>query len=229
MAAKQIIFSEDARRKLKNGMTVVANAVSATLGPKGRNVVLEKKFGYMASLKGTDVTGEGSIFDERILLPRLKHAVHQGDVQIHGAVDRQRAGHSSDQSRHRFGRHGARPDVHGAGVHRGPGAGLRRPRRRGRRRRAPGCATTRCPGSGRCRCGRSRARAAARRRAPWRGTGRRGGTDRTRARERRQATRLAPRRRLPVSVRRTSPRSAGARRRGYWPIWCSSSAGWRAW
>ena len=34
MAAKQIVFSEEARRKLKNGMTVVANAVSATLGPK---------------------------------------------------------------------------------------------------------------------------------------------------------------------------------------------------
>ena len=45
MAAKQIIFSEDARRKLKNGMTVVANAVSATLGPKGRNVAIDRKFG----------------------------------------------------------------------------------------------------------------------------------------------------------------------------------------
>jgi chaperonin GroEL len=45
MAAKQIIFSEDARRKLKNGMTVVANAVSATLGPKGRNVAVDRKFG----------------------------------------------------------------------------------------------------------------------------------------------------------------------------------------
>ncbi len=45
MAAKQIVFSEDARRKLKNGMTVVANAVSATLGPKGRNVAIDRKFG----------------------------------------------------------------------------------------------------------------------------------------------------------------------------------------
>ncbi len=33
MAAKQLVFSEEARRKLKNGMNVVANAVSATLGP----------------------------------------------------------------------------------------------------------------------------------------------------------------------------------------------------
>jgi chaperonin GroEL len=43
--AKQLVFSEEARRKLKNGMTVVANAVSATLGPKGRNVAVDRKFG----------------------------------------------------------------------------------------------------------------------------------------------------------------------------------------
>src|SRR5919198_2018815 len=45
MAAKQLVFSEDARRKLKNGMNTVANAVSATLGPKGRNVAVDRKFG----------------------------------------------------------------------------------------------------------------------------------------------------------------------------------------
>jgi chaperonin GroEL len=45
MAAKQLVFSEEARRKLKNGMNVVANAVSATLGPKGRNVAVDRKFG----------------------------------------------------------------------------------------------------------------------------------------------------------------------------------------
>lgn len=45
MAAKQLVFSEDARRKLKHGMNIVANAVSATLGPKGRNVAVDRKFG----------------------------------------------------------------------------------------------------------------------------------------------------------------------------------------
>ena len=45
MTAKQLVFSEDARRKLKNGMNTVANAVSATLGPKGRNVAVDRKFG----------------------------------------------------------------------------------------------------------------------------------------------------------------------------------------
>jgi chaperonin GroEL len=45
MAAKQLVFSEDARRKLRNGINVVANSVSATLGPKGRNVAIDRKFG----------------------------------------------------------------------------------------------------------------------------------------------------------------------------------------
>ena len=45
MAAKQLVFSEEARRKLKNGMNVVANSVGATLGPKGRNVAVDRKFG----------------------------------------------------------------------------------------------------------------------------------------------------------------------------------------
>jgi chaperonin GroEL len=45
MAAKQIVFSEDARRRLKNGIDILANAVATTLGPKGRNVALDRKFG----------------------------------------------------------------------------------------------------------------------------------------------------------------------------------------
>ncbi len=45
MAAKQLVFSEDARRRLKNGIDVLANAVATTLGPKGRNVALDRKFG----------------------------------------------------------------------------------------------------------------------------------------------------------------------------------------
>jgi len=45
MAAKQLVFSEEARRKLKNGMNVLANAVGSTLGPKGRNVSIDRKFG----------------------------------------------------------------------------------------------------------------------------------------------------------------------------------------
>ena len=43
--AKQIIFGEDARKKLQAGIDQLANTVKVTLGPKGRNVVLDKKFG----------------------------------------------------------------------------------------------------------------------------------------------------------------------------------------
>ena len=43
--AKQIVFSEDARKALQSGIDQLANAVKVTLGPKGRNVVLDKKFG----------------------------------------------------------------------------------------------------------------------------------------------------------------------------------------
>ena len=45
MAAKQLVFSEDARRRLQQGIDTVARAVGTTLGPKGRNVALDRKFG----------------------------------------------------------------------------------------------------------------------------------------------------------------------------------------
>ena len=50
MAAKEVRFSDDARTRLVRGVNLLANAVKATLGPKGRNAVLEKSFG--ASGKG---------------------------------------------------------------------------------------------------------------------------------------------------------------------------------
>ena len=43
--AKQLIFTEEARRKLKSGVDILAAAVATTLGPKGRNVALDKKYG----------------------------------------------------------------------------------------------------------------------------------------------------------------------------------------
>ena len=45
MAAKQIVFSEEARRRLQVGMDTLAKAVITTLGPKGRNVALDRSFG----------------------------------------------------------------------------------------------------------------------------------------------------------------------------------------
>src|SRR6476646_3493139 len=43
--AKQILFNEEARRALKRGVDSVADAVKTTLGPRGRNVAIDKKFG----------------------------------------------------------------------------------------------------------------------------------------------------------------------------------------
>jgi chaperonin GroEL len=45
MTAKQLAFAEDARRRLKDGVDILASAVATTLGPKGRNVALDRKFG----------------------------------------------------------------------------------------------------------------------------------------------------------------------------------------
>src|SRR5437667_7096723 len=45
MSAKQLVFDENARHSLLKGIEKLSRAVTATLGPKGRNVVLDKKFG----------------------------------------------------------------------------------------------------------------------------------------------------------------------------------------
>jgi Chaperonin GroEL (HSP60 family) len=45
MPAKQVAFAEHAREKMLRGVNVLADAVKVTLGPKGRNVVLDKSFG----------------------------------------------------------------------------------------------------------------------------------------------------------------------------------------
>src|SRR3954462_2596855 len=45
MSAKQLVFREDARKALKRGVDQLADAVKTTLGPKGRNVALDKKYG----------------------------------------------------------------------------------------------------------------------------------------------------------------------------------------
>lgn len=65
MAAKQIRFSEDARQRMFHGVNVLANAVKVTLGPKGRNVVLEKSFGAPTVTKdGVSVAKEIELKDK---------------------------------------------------------------------------------------------------------------------------------------------------------------------
>ncbi len=64
MAAKDLIFDVDARAKLKNGVDALAEAVKVTLGPKGRNVVIDKKFGSPTVTKdGVTVAKEVELSD----------------------------------------------------------------------------------------------------------------------------------------------------------------------
>ncbi len=63
MSAKEIVFKEDARRRMLRGVTILAKSVKVTLGPKGRNVMLEKSFG------GPKVTKDGVSVAKEIELP----------------------------------------------------------------------------------------------------------------------------------------------------------------
>ncbi len=65
MAAKEVRFSDDARQRMFKGVNVLANAVKATLGPKGRNAVLEKSFGAPTVTKdGVSVAKEIELKDK---------------------------------------------------------------------------------------------------------------------------------------------------------------------
>jgi chaperonin GroEL len=64
MPAKQLLFDEEARRRLKDGVDALADAVRVTLGPRGRNVILEKKFGPPAIVDdGVSVAKEIELVD----------------------------------------------------------------------------------------------------------------------------------------------------------------------
>ncbi|MCS6964178.1 MAG: chaperonin GroEL [Thermoflexus sp.] len=63
MAPKQLVFGEEARRRLKRGIDILANAVGTTLGPKGRNVALDKKWG------APSITHDGVTVAKEIELP----------------------------------------------------------------------------------------------------------------------------------------------------------------
>src|SRR5207248_1412908 len=73
MAAKLITFDEEARRALERGMDQLANAVRITLGPKGRNVVLEKKWG------APTITNDGVSIAKEI---ELVAGITAGDSEI---------------------------------------------------------------------------------------------------------------------------------------------------
>ena len=65
MAAKDVRFSVDARERMLRGVDTLANAVRVTLGPKGRNVVIEKSFGAPRTTKdGVTVAKEIELEDK---------------------------------------------------------------------------------------------------------------------------------------------------------------------
>jgi chaperonin GroEL len=90
MAAKEVRFGDDARQRLFAGVNIVANAVKVTLGPKGRNVVLDKSFGAPTVTKdGVSVAKEIELEDkfENMGAQMLKEvASHTSDVAGDGTT-----------------------------------------------------------------------------------------------------------------------------------------------
>ena len=68
MAAKEVVFGDVARQKMVEGVNILANAVKVTLGPKGRNVILERSFGSPTVTKdGVSVAKEIELKDNHRL------------------------------------------------------------------------------------------------------------------------------------------------------------------
>ena len=70
MTAKDILFDTEARAKLKVGVDKLANAVKVTLGPAGRNVLIDKKFGAPTSTKD-GVTVAKAVSYTHLTLPTI--------------------------------------------------------------------------------------------------------------------------------------------------------------
>ena len=65
MTAKQVLFGDDARVRMVRGINILANAVKVTLGPKGRNVVLDRYFGSpLVTKDGVTVAREIELKDK---------------------------------------------------------------------------------------------------------------------------------------------------------------------
>src|ERR1039458_3768275 len=76
MAAKQLLFDEDARKALLRGVEKLSRAVKVTLGPKGRNVVLDKKFG------SPTITKDGVTVAKEIELDRKSTRLNSSHLGI---------------------------------------------------------------------------------------------------------------------------------------------------
>jgi len=77
MAAKEVKFSVEARDKMLRGIDILANAVRVTLGPKGRNVVLDKSFGAPAPCDSRRAASPPGTSVRRKRRPRSRGAVSE--------------------------------------------------------------------------------------------------------------------------------------------------------
>ena len=84
MAAKEVKFETDARTRMLRGVDILANAVKVTLGPKGRNVVLDKSFGAPRITKdGVTVAKEIELEDKyQRWLMKLKECQDQSKILL---------------------------------------------------------------------------------------------------------------------------------------------------
>ena len=126
MAAKDVRFAADAREKMLRGVDILANAVKVTLGPKGRNVVIERSFGAPCTTR----TADGGQGDRA-----------RGQVREHGRADGARG--RPENQRHRRRRHHHRHRAGAGHRARGPQGRDRRhepdgPQARHRQGRHPG-------------------------------------------------------------------------------------------
>jgi len=92
MSAKEVLFGDDARVRMIAGVNTLANAVKVTLGPKGRNVILDKSFGAPTVTKdGVSVAKEIELKDkfENMGAQMVKEVASQtSDEAVEAAVDK---------------------------------------------------------------------------------------------------------------------------------------------
>src|SRR3546814_4956604 len=82
MAAKEVKFSTDARERMLHGIDILSNAVRVTLGPKGRNVVLDKSFGAPRMTKdGVTVAKDIELKDKFENMGAQRSEEHTSELQ----------------------------------------------------------------------------------------------------------------------------------------------------
>ena len=152
MAAKDVKFSADARERMLRGVDILANAVKVTLGPKGRNVVIDKSFGAPRTTKdGVTVAKEIELEDkfENMGAQMVREVAQKtNDVAGDGTTTATRAGPGDRARRPQVGRRRHEPDGPEARHRQGrrtrsSRTSRRRPRRSRTPRRSPRSAPSR--------------------------------------------------------------------------------------